>query len=181
MSIREELVALTRERMCRVERTCGKGDSEDGYVLAVGEEYFAMEKFDGFTSNGVSIFRIDQVIRAFTTDDDELFERAIEAEGLRCILPPFTALASLQALLVWAHRQDELVIAEVESDVEEDSDYWLGRITHLDEKEAKLVELDIQGHWEPDVETISIGEVTHLQVGTPYCAMFAKYCDPWSR
>ncbi len=175
MNIREELVALAASgRICRIERPIAEDGYEDGYVLAVGEQHFALEPFREFRSDGVSMYRIDDVVRA-SAREDEFFERVIDAEGLRCELPPLETLGSFHALLAWAWKNGELVIAEEESESEEDRYYWLGGITDVDSNFAELRYMDSKGHWDPEPCDLAIDELTHLQVYAPYCAMFAKY------
>lgn len=180
MSIRDELVALGQSgRYCTLERSFSEGARYYGYVVCVWGEHVVLEKFHDFFHDGISVFRIDQITGVSATESSEFFERVIESEGLRRELPPPEALASLCALLSWACQTGEVVIAEEESDAEEDSFYWLGRITDIDDTFAELVCLDSKGHWDPEPLDIEIEELTHFQVGSRYSEMFAKYCDPF--
>ena len=180
MSFREQLTALAESgRYCTVKRSLTEDARHSGYVVSVGPEHFAMEQFHDFYSEGISIFPIEYVVEVLVNERDDLFHRAIESDGLRCKLPPLEALGSFVAVLRWAHAQGEMIIIQEESVFAEDSDYSLGRITALDDEGVELAYLDSKGHWDEDIAEIVIEEVTQIEVLTPYCAMFAKYCDPF--
>ncbi len=181
MSSREQLTALAESsRYCTVKRSLTVDAHHCGYIVSVGPEHFAMEQFHDFYSEGISIFPIEYVVEVLVNERDDLFHQAIENEGLRCKLPPLEALTSFMAALRWAHEEGEMIIIQEESVFAEDSDYSLGRITALDDEGIELAYLNSKGHWDEDIVEIEIEEVTRIEVFTPYCAMFAKYCDQMS-
>lgn len=180
MSFREQLTALAESgRYCTVKRSLTEDARHSGYVVSVGAEHFAMEQFHDFYSEGISIFPIEYLIEVLVNERDDLFHRAIENEGLRCKLPPLEALGSFVAVLRWAYEQGETLIIQEESVFAEDSDYSVGRITALDDETIELAYLDSKGHWDLGEIEIEIEDVTRLDILTPYCTMFAKYCDPF--
>lgn len=180
MSFREQLTALAKSgRYCTLKRSLAEDARHNGYVVSVGAEHFAMEQFHDFHSEGISIFPIAYVIDISINERDDLFHRAIENEGLHCQIPPVEALESFVATLRWAHKQGEVLVIQQESFFAEDSDFSLGRIMALDNEWIELALLDSKGHWDEETVEIEIEEVTRIDVLTPYCAMFAKYCDPF--
>ncbi len=180
MNTREQLMALAESgRYCAVKRSFTEDARHVGYIVCVGTEHFAMEQFDDFCSDGVSVFPIEHVIEISTSERDDFFHRVIENEHLHCQLPPLVSLTSFIALLRWAQEQGELLIVEEESVFAEESDYSLGRVMAVSEIGIELAYLDSKGHWDAGIVEIELEEITRLQVFTPYCAMFARHCDPF--
>jgi len=178
---RKQLEALAESgRYCTVERSVDDDTERHyGYVVAIGDDHFAMETFHQFHRDGVCVFRLEDAREVSTSDSNDFFGKIITKEGLRHELPPKDVLRGYTSLLDWAAGGSELVVMEAESNQPDEGDFWLGRVVSVSGGMMDLVYVDATGCWDDEPSRIPVADLTRVEVRSKYCELFAKYAEPF--
>lgn len=145
---------------------------EDGwisaYVLALGQEFVALETFDKAARlDGYSCLRyrdISDVVSPAPTAG--LLEKALLARGLTRSTAPEIDISSLPALIRSAGSAFPLVSIFLEG--EDDDVCYIGRVAGVADTEVRLHYIDPNGRFEASPSSYLLGGVTRVDFGGSY-------------
>ncbi|HEV8180776.1 MAG TPA: hypothetical protein VGQ61_00310 [Candidatus Angelobacter sp.] len=141
--------------------------SVNGYVLAIGPEFFLLALVDDVRFNGFQCLRISDVRGLQAPAKYAAFiEAALKVRGERMPRKPRLKLASLGALLWSANRAFPLVTIHREK-VDPDVCH-IGRITALKNNRVSLLEIGPDALWDKEISDYSLKEITRVDFGGDY-------------
>lgn len=153
------------------------GDSYDGVVVAVGEDFIALREEEGFVFDGIQVLP-SRVIDSVRDDRyDRCANEIIRVNGnlnrLKC---PAWLLkcSSLNDVISSVNRRSIWPAIEVLSDDGNEGVLYLGPITHMEDVSFKLHCYDATGKWEREYK-LNLGELFRIEFDSNYCNNFNRY------
>jgi len=158
--------ALRTKQLVKFTRPFEPG-SVDGYVLAIGPQFFLLALVDDVRFNGFQCLRISDVRGLQVPAKYAAFvESALKVRGERMLRKPRLQLASLEELLWSANRAFPLVTIHREK-VDPDVCH-IGRITALQNNHVSLLEIGPDALWDKEISEYSLKEITRVDFGGDY-------------
>ena len=159
-------LALRTRQLVKFTRPFEPGPVE-GYVLAIGPQFFLLALVDDVRFNGFQCLRISDVRGLQAPAKYAAFvEAALTVRGERMRGRPRLRLDSLEELLWSANRSFPLVTIHREK-VDPDICH-IGRITALKNNRVSLLEIGPDALWDKEACHYSLKEITRVDFGGDY-------------
>jgi len=164
----------------RVIRSIDGADPVDGYVVAVGEDWFLLLttlgrlKFDGW--DALRIKDLASVKKLPRRGEVDVHERVMSAAGEWPPRAPVGCdVSSTEAVVRMAMELDPLV--EVHREKKDPYSFLVGAVTTANEDIAWIYEVDVSGKWTRH-RSISVKKITRLVMGNSYTHALASVIEP---
>jgi len=150
-----------------------------GFVLACGGEWVLLRQFSDFHPDGLTALRVRDITEIRSGEYERHWERMLAAEGLLApIEPPGEVdLDDVSRLLRGLQRRGRNVIVECEDAHDDLEDFYIGEIFSVDGESLHFANFDAMGRWDAAPKVIPLGEITQIQIDTPYADTFSKYLE----
>lgn len=168
MSIKSQLEeAFARGTIVRIYEDELEDGWIDGWVAALGDDFFAMEVFDkACRLNGYNCLRYSDVKKLSTPAPHATFlSSALAARGLSRTRIFEVDLSSTQALLESAGKAFPLVTIHCEEDFDA---CWIGKVTGVSEDEVQIRCIDPDAKLDSQLSTYKLAEIRQVDVGGGY-------------
>jgi hypothetical protein len=94
------------------------------------------------------------------------------------IHPPVVDLTNWQTVFSTLYSLDINIIVEIESNVEAESEFYIGKIEKIHKRFVYFRYFDADGHWDDTPIEIPYTKITSISFYSRYITVFSKYVDP---
>jgi hypothetical protein len=174
--IQEQLEALVDRRgFAKFVRSIPGCEVLHGFALAHSKSLVLLHVIREFHLDGYSLICTRDLEAIKSGADEKFFQKILQAEGIVRDVGmtdefPVSGLAGALKRLV---RTQKLV--SVECEVEDDEQFFAGKIIGVAGKTAQMRTFDARGRWDSKPEAIDTAAVTLVSWDTEYLRVFAKH------
>lgn len=177
MNIAEKLKkSLNENWSMRFKTKHPDGDSYDGVVIHIGDDFFAMRAEDSFEMDGIQIFP-NSAIKGYR---DKKYERCaneiMKANGeINRASPPEWLNDCNSMRDVIAQMMERDIWPAIENTFDDDtSAFYLGKITKIKKNHFYLKGYDAAGKWKKEFK-LRFDEIFRIEFDSKYCNNFNSY------
>lgn len=165
--------------MVRIERPHPSCPHLHGYIIGLSEQLGVMWTFNDFHRDGLTIFRVLDVIGIRAEEHERFWNHMLQSEGLLAQMPSIDGvnLQSIQLALRDIQSRYGKMIVECESEDESIEDYYIGSIAHLGDDVMQFNNFNALGVWDSDSVDINYNEITLVKYMTPYLELIWRYIE----
>ncbi len=139
--------------------------SEDLFLSAIENDFM----LDGFTIRKLSD------IRGMAIKNDKCRDIDIAEGLLENLVVPDVDISDWHSVFTSLYKIGENIIVEKESEIEEESQFAIGRIIAVSSDHLLLHEFDADGIWLGGTTPIPYSVITSVSINTRYVTIFSKY------
>jgi hypothetical protein len=175
-----ELCALAGSgRKARLTRARPEEPLKNGFIVAVSPVLTALAQFHDFYPDGYAVVLTGDITAVRSGEYERHWERMFSAERIAVEGEPLRGLPldDLPALLAGLATWEENVIVQCEDAEERVEDFYIGRIIRVGDGAVAFSNFDGLGRWDPEPTEIEVGDITQVQLRTPYAQTFSKYLE----
>lgn len=143
-----------------------------GRVEAVGSEWALLRTVNDLRLDGWECVRLVDTTAVLRGASERFAEKIIRSEHPNDVAPPELALGNTATLL------SSLSLARlVALECEEDGDFLLGIVVRVSSRSADVYAVNSTGAWGKRAVRVQLADLTRVQFGTHYNAMFERYAS----
>lgn len=168
--------AMVSRRSVRVLRSIEGAEVLDGFVVAVGSDWFLLLHENGQNSmDGWSALRtkdISSIAKRSPQGDPPVIERIMTAKGeWPPAAPTYCDVFNLESIIATARAISPIFAIHREG--KRPGSLWIGALRSINEKHLEYYPLSPSAEWN-EVDQVRIRSITRIDFGTEYNANLAK-------
>lgn len=145
------------------------------FPLGASEKLFYVLKEDDFIINGFSIRRFCD-LKKIEIKDDKKYNDILKAEKIfDGVIVPDIDLTNWHSVFMSLYRIGNNIIIEHESLIEEEWEYYIGKIEKVLKTKVLFRHFDAEGNWQDEFYEIPFSRITSVTFDSRYVNVFSKY------